>query len=312
MSDHRAFVGEVDPAGGARLWFLDGTGIRQPIARVVQHSPEGLSWGYAGKGPADAALSILKAAAGSQETAERHHQAFMQEVLARLPVNERFALPAGHVEAWLAAKGVERTAPRERSRPSAGDGADGQHPAEHMDRRGPALAARARALEERERRLLDREVRVDAMAVVVGLLPEVERATSLSAEPVRLHLDALVVDTGDDIAEVARVHGLDPRWAAGVVAGSVSRVDLAQVRHLCEGLRCTPYDLWGCAGARSIAHAYGPDTWPATTEPLMPVDGAEASGLAPSLDWPLSPGPTQPDLSPAPELTPDLGPELVR
>ena len=109
MPDNRAFVGEVDPAAGARLWYLDGTGVRQPVEHVVAHSPEGLSWGYPGNGPADAALSILHAATGDRDTAERLHQGFMHDVLAKLPVNERFALPAAQVEAWLAANGVELT-----------------------------------------------------------------------------------------------------------------------------------------------------------------------------------------------------------
>ncbi len=53
----------------------------------------------------------------------------------------------------------------------------------------------------------------------------------------------------------------------------MSRVELARVRQVCEGLRCTPYDLWGTAGARSVAHAYGPSEWPANVEPLVPVEG---------------------------------------
>jgi hypothetical protein len=95
-----------------------------------------------------------------------------------------------------------------------------------------------------------------------------------------------VFDTGDDIGVVAGANGLDARWAAAVVAGAVTRVDLPHVRHVCEGLRCTPYDLWGTAAARSISHAYVPDAWPARTEPLLPVDGVEADGLSPSDDWP--------------------------
>jgi len=314
VPDRRAFVGEVDPSAGARLWFLDGTGVRQPVDHVVQHSPDGLSWGYAGKGPADAALSILVAATGNRETAEGLHEVFMRDVLAKLPVNERFALPAAQVEAWLGANGAELAPARQRRPAGPGDEADGQGEHEDLDRGAAALAARARALDERERRLLEREVRVDAMAVAVGLAPEVEPATWLPAEPVRRHLEALVVDSYDDIAEVARTNGLDPRWAAAVAAGSVTQLDVAHVRHVCEGLRCTPYDLWGTQGARSISHAYGPDAWPAATEPLMPVDGAEADALAPSLDWPAIPaaGVAAAAAAPAaPELVPDLGPELV-
>ena len=322
MPDRRAFVGEVDPSAGARLWYLDGTGVRQPVAHVVQRSPDGLSWGYAGKGPADAALSILVAATGNRETAEALHEAFMHDILAKLPVNERFALPAAHVEAGLGANGAELAPTHQRRPVGHGEEPDGEGQYEdldrggaHLDRGAAALAARARALDERERRLLEREVRVDAMAVAVGLAPEVEPATWLPAEPVRHHLQALVVDSGDDIAEVARTNGLDPRWAAAVAAGTVNQLDVPHVRHVCEGLRCTPYDLWGTEGARSISHAYGPDAWPAATEPLMPVDGAAADVLAPSLDWPAAlpaAGVAAATHAPAaPELVRDLGPELV-
>ena len=315
MPDRRAFVGEVDPTAGARLWFLDGTGVRQRVDHVVQHSPEGLAWGYAGKGPADAALSILTAATGDRQTAERLHEGFMRDVLAKLPINERFALPAAQVETWLGANGAELGPSRQRRPVAAGEEPDSQGPHEDFDQRGAALAARARALDERERRLLEREVRVDAMAVRVGLAAEVEPATCLPAGPVRHHLEALVVDTGDNIAEVARANGLDPLWAAAVAAGTVTQLDVAHVRHVCEGLRCTPYDLWGTEAARSISHAYGPDAWPVTTEPLMPVDGAEADALAPSLDWPAivpAAGAATVALAPAaPEPMRDLGPELV-
>ena len=60
---------------------------------MARHSRAGLAWGHPGNGTADAALSILAVATGDAEVAERHHQAFMREVVAKLPVNERFALP---------------------------------------------------------------------------------------------------------------------------------------------------------------------------------------------------------------------------
>lgn len=311
MADDRAFVGEVDPDAGARLWYLDGTGVRRPVEHVAGRSADGLAWGYAGNGPADAAVSILTVATGNGETAERLHDGFMREVLAKLPLNERFALPVATVEGWLRDHGIERPAGIERQRPTADDGAAGQ--AEDLDGRAAALVARARALEERERRLLQREMRVDAMAVTVGVMPEVEQVTWLPAEPVRRQLEALMVDTGDDIAELAHTNGLDVRWAAAVAAGSITNVDLPHVRHVCEALHCTPYDLWGTGGARSVSHAYGPDAWPAHTEPLLPVDGADAVFVVPSADWTGSSAAPAlpPPAPPGPELVRDFGPELV-
>ncbi|MGH9154117.1 MAG: DUF6166 domain-containing protein [Acidimicrobiales bacterium] len=279
-------MGEVDPNGAAQLWFFNGAGVRQPVDHVAHHSRAGLAWGYAGNGPADAALSILTVATGDAEVAERHHQAFMREVVAKLPVNERFALPGPEVDAWLHRHGFDVAAARERQRPAAASPAgENDGPPDDVDRQAAALVARSRALDEREQRLREREARVDAMAVSVGLVPVVSRATSLPAEPVRRQLEALVIDTGDGVDELARSNGIDPTWASRVATGAITQVDLPHVRQVCEGLRCTPYDLWGPEAARSIAHAYGPDAWPADPEPLLPVDGTD-SAPAISTDWP--------------------------
>ena len=299
-----AYVGEVDPEGGAQLWLFNGAGVRQPVDHVARHSRAGLAWGYAGNGPADAALSILTVATGDGDVAERHHQAFMREVVAKLPVNERFALPGAEVDAWLHRHGFDAAAARERQRTAtASPMGETQGAADDLDRPAAALAERSRALDEREQRLREREARVDAMAVAVGLVPVVGRATSLPAEPVRRQLEALVIDTGDGVDELARAGGIDPGWAAGVATGAITQVDLPHVRQVCEGLRCTPYDLWGPAAARSITHAYGPDAWPAEAEPLLPVDGIDAAPVIGS-DW-QAPG--------APLLEPRVidGPDLL-
>ena len=229
----------------------------------------------------------------------------MREVVAKLPVNERFALPRAEVDAWLH---------RHASTPRRPGSANVQQPPRRerratarrttSDRQATALAARSRALDQREQRLREREARLDAMAVAVGLVPVVGRATSLPAEPVRCQLEALVIDTGHGVDELARSSGMDPRWAAGVATGVITQVDLPHVRQVCEGLRCTPYDLWGPGAARSISHAYGPDAWPADAEPLLPVDGLD-SGPVISTDWP--------PLAPAPALEAHVldGPELI-
>ncbi len=155
--------------------------------------------------------------------------------------------------------------------------------------------------------MTEREARVDALGVSVGLVAEVASATWLPASPVRYQLEALVVDTGDDVEEVGRALGVEPEWAAAVAQGTMTRVDLRHVRLVCEGLRCSPYDLWGTVGARSVAYAYGPDDWPVQTEPLTATGGIE---LAPVMEvddlgpWPPPGGPVGPDF--APEITPEL------
>jgi hypothetical protein len=308
MATDAAFVGEVDPAGGARLWLLDGAGVRQPVHHVARHSRGSVAWGYPGDGPADAALSILTVATGDPLAAERLHQDFMREVVAKLPVNERFALPGAEVDRWLGRHGFQQVPGAERAAPPSAWADDGG-PAEGIDGQAAAVAARSRALDERERRLVVREARVDAMALAIGLVPAVEAATSLSAEPVRAQLLALSVDSGDAVEDVARAIGIDVPWAAAVAAGTVSSVDLAHVRQVCEGFGCTPYDLWSPAAARSVAHAYGPDAWPSGAEGLVAVDGDNAPALQPSADWPApAPLPGLAPPVPTPELSLDLMP----
>src|SRR5205085_811675 len=81
----------------------------------------------------------------------------------------------------------------------------------------------ARALNEREHQLVQRELRVDAMAAAIGLVATVEPVDSLPAEPFRRQLEALVIDSGDDVEDVARAHGIDPAWASAVGPGARSR-----------------------------------------------------------------------------------------
>ena len=167
-----------------------------------------------------------------------------------------------------------------------------------------ALDERARELDERERVLAEREARVDGRAVAQGLDPVVA-AWAVPAAPLATELRHLMIDTGDDLPTVARGIGLDPEWARAVLDGVIVEVDVAHVQQVCEGLHCTPYDLFGPDAARSIAHAYGPELWPAAVEPLDPggwtAEDFEVGGPVGPLAHP-APEP------PGPEL--DLGPSL--
>ena len=98
---------------------------------------------------------------------------------------------------------------------------------------------------------------------------------ALPAAPVAAQLRNLIIDTGDDVAIVARDVGVQPEWAVAVLSGVMDEVDIPHVQQLCEGLHCTPYDLFGTDAARSIAHAYGPELWPRYVEPLEPAVDVE-------------------------------------
>lgn len=82
---------------------------------VVQHSPTGFEFGYAGSGPADLALNILEAMlnrlgykghrttcfqASCFSLADRLHQAFKVEFIASAP-RDGTIIPYAPVEAWV-------------------------------------------------------------------------------------------------------------------------------------------------------------------------------------------------------------------
>lgn len=52
---------------------------------LVNHSPTGFEWGYAGSGPAQLALAILADVLGEDKAAITLHQAFKFHTIAKLP-----------------------------------------------------------------------------------------------------------------------------------------------------------------------------------------------------------------------------------
>ena len=148
--------------------------------------------------------------------------------------------------------------------------------AEELAERAAALEVWACSLGARELRLAQRELMVEALVAAVEAVAGVRPAWSLPASPVGDQIRQLIIETGDDLATVARGIGLEPEWAAGVLVGEITEVDLDHIHRVCTGLHCSPYDLWGVDGGRAIAHGYGPELWPRYIEPLEPVE---------PLDW---------------------------
>lgn len=129
----------------------------------------------------------------------------------------------------------------------------------------------AKGLVERERRLAQREAVVNARAAALQAATGVKPVWALPASPVADQIRDLIIETGDDVATVAKGIGVEPEWAAGVLVGDILEIDLDHIQRLCAGLHCTPYDLWGLVGGRAIAHVYGPELWPRYIEPLEPI-----------------------------------------
>ena len=68
-----------------RVW-LDGKELDPKASQaVVNHSPDGFSWGYPGSGPSQLALAILLEVTGEKEVALSLYQQFKFDVVARWP-----------------------------------------------------------------------------------------------------------------------------------------------------------------------------------------------------------------------------------
>jgi hypothetical protein len=83
----------------------------------------------------------------------------------------------------------------------------------------------------------------------------------------------------EDVATFASGVGLDRRLVDDLLAGRLTELDINQIAQVCEGLHCSPYDLWGAELARTVLHAYGPEHWPRHSEPLddiRPTSPADA------------------------------------
>ncbi len=161
----------------------------------------------------------------------------------------------------------------------AGAGADA------VVRQAAALQSRSEDLDARELLLAEREARLDARAAEpqASAPPTV---WSLPAAPADPQINKQIVENRDDLPTVARGIGIDADWAAGVLTGVITDVDIEHVQRLCEGLHCTPYDMFGAKAGRSIAHVYGPELWPRYIEPLEPLgwsleDVLDVSDLGP-------------------------------
>lgn len=72
-----------------------------PRHDLVNHSPDGFSWGYGGSGPAQLALAILADFTGNDELARVWHQTFKDEFIAKLRMDMPFMIEGNDIDAWL-------------------------------------------------------------------------------------------------------------------------------------------------------------------------------------------------------------------
>lgn len=99
----RAPVSEVAIVAftGSRKVYVDGTPLHPAQSLLVMnHSPDGFSWGYGGSGPSQLALALLLYVNPDETLALRHYQDFKFEHVANWPMDENVVAKID-IEAWL-------------------------------------------------------------------------------------------------------------------------------------------------------------------------------------------------------------------
>ena len=100
------YTGRYTSARTVTVAYQDENGQRQnealpPRTDLVDHSPTGFSWGYAGSGPAQLALAILCHFSKDDQYAIRHYQDFKSEVISRIRRNQ-WTMQGEQVSSWIA------------------------------------------------------------------------------------------------------------------------------------------------------------------------------------------------------------------
>lgn len=86
-------------------------GQGQPIdlcLNIVNHSPTGFCWGYAGSGPAQLAFAILYDYLKDRQRAMGLYHDFKMAVIARLKMDEDFVLTDQQIENFITAAEIAR------------------------------------------------------------------------------------------------------------------------------------------------------------------------------------------------------------
>ena len=73
----------------------------RPSQKLVNHSPNGFNWGYAGSGPSQCALGILFDVTGDADMAMRRYQDFKWDVIEKQPEDKKWFITEYFVNQWL-------------------------------------------------------------------------------------------------------------------------------------------------------------------------------------------------------------------
>lgn len=71
-----------------------------PRNDIVNHSPDGFSWGYGGSGPSQLALAILVYEFGESSPQVENYQLFKWHVIADIDDKRNFTLTSKDIQKW--------------------------------------------------------------------------------------------------------------------------------------------------------------------------------------------------------------------
>lgn len=100
LPDDSLFVGSRT-ANSSRVFVKNKNGITElPLClELVNHSPTGFSWGYAGSGPAQLAVALLRFVSQSNKVAVALHQQFKRDVVSRF--GKDWAMHEWQIRNWI-------------------------------------------------------------------------------------------------------------------------------------------------------------------------------------------------------------------
>lgn len=82
--------------------FIEGIKLSPAQSlKVLNKSPDGFAWGYAGSGPSQLAIAILLALTGNEKFAKRHYQDFKDLYITKLSIDKDFELDINDVNNWI-------------------------------------------------------------------------------------------------------------------------------------------------------------------------------------------------------------------
>jgi hypothetical protein len=95
----KTYVGMITP--GQLDWFVTVDDKPLPLRLdLVNHSPDGFAWGYAGSGPAQLALALLADATGDDVYALGHYQVFARKVVESWNKDASFMVTDDFIRDW--------------------------------------------------------------------------------------------------------------------------------------------------------------------------------------------------------------------